>query len=170
MPMRDRRPDGKPKKAQKRGFMLNVSQMKADFYHWLAKDDPIERGFCQFASGLGDEYYRQITAEVRVLKRTRGGVSTIQWDLVEPTRRNEGLDTALYAEAAARRKGWTSLTNEQWDQLSDERAATPPEAQRDLFDAAVKVVAELPEPAATKQDTKAAVAPQPWITPRKDWI
>ncbi len=171
-PMRfERRSDGQAKRQQKRAFMLNVSQLKADFCHWLAKDDPLERGFCQFAAGLGDEYYRQITAEVRVLKRTRGGTVTSQWDLVEPTRRNEGLDTALYAEAAARRRGWTSLTDEQWDALTDERGSAPPEVQGDLFDAGLKVTArDDAAPVPTEAKKPAASSVGDWIKPRKDWI
>lgn len=133
----DRRSDGQARRAQKKAFLLNVSQMKADFYGWLGKEDPVERGFVRFAAALGDEYYRQITAEVRVLVRNRAGVVTSKWDLVEPTRRNEGLDTMLYSEAMARRKGWASLTDEQWARLDMERGAAPAEAQGDLFDAAV---------------------------------
>jgi phage terminase large subunit GpA-like protein len=142
----ERRADGKAKRAQKRAFMLNVSQLKADFYTWLDKDDPVERGYCHFARGLGDEYYRQITAEVRVLKRNRVGVVTSSWDLVEPTRRNEGLDTMNYAEAAARRKGWTAMTAEQWGVLDAERGAAPAEPQPDLFDKTVAVAPETPAP------------------------
>ncbi len=158
----ERRDDGKAKRAQKRAFVLNVSQMKADFYGWLAKDDPMARGYCAFAAGLGDEYYRQITSEVRVLKRNRAGVVTSQWDLVEPTRRNEGLDTELYAEAAARRKGWTSLTEEQWSRLEEERGVAPAAGQGDLFDAAVRAVPkDSPAPeaeAASKPQTRGAAA------------
>jgi phage terminase large subunit GpA-like protein len=147
----ERRADGQAKRAQKRAFMLNVSQMKADLYGWLKKTDPIERGFCHFARGLGDEFFRQITAEVRVLKRSRSGVMTTVWDLAEPTRRNEALDTALYAEAAARRKGWLAMTEAQWIALAVERGQAPVEAQADLFDAAVTAVAEAP---AAPGDTK----------------
>lgn len=170
----DRRADGTAKKAQKRAYLLNVSQMKADFYGWLAKDDPLERGYVQFAAGLGDEYYRQITSEVRVLKRSRQGVVTSQWDLVEASRRNEGLDTMNYAEAAARRKAWASMTDEQWAALEMERAAAPPDPQGDLFDASVTSVTQ------TATETKPEPTPAPlqrdqgaggnWINPRKDWI
>lgn len=147
----ERRADGQAKRAQKRAFMLNVSQMKADLYGWLKKTDPIERGYCHFARGLGDEFFRQITAEVRVFKRSRSGVMTTVWDLVEPTRRNEALDTALYAEAAARRKGWLAMTEAQWIALAVERGQAPVEPQADLFDAAVSAVAE---PPAAAVDTK----------------
>lgn len=176
MPMKfERRSDGQAKRAQKRAFILNVSQLKADFYAWLAKDDPLERGYVEIAAGLGDEYFRQITSEVRVLKRGRTGVVTSVWELAEPTRRNEGLDTMLYAEAAARRKGWTSMTADQWAELEAERSITPPDAQPDLFDATVPVVAEKAE----LPVTEAKAVPMPadrrettpdWVPERKDWI
>ena len=130
----ERRNDGRARRRQKRAFMVNVSQLKGDFYTWLRKEDPAERGYCGFARGLGDEYYRQLSAEVRVLRRARTGVVTAAWELAEPTRRNEALDTMLYAEAAARRKGWTSMTDDQWDRLEAERGAAPAEPQPDLFD------------------------------------
>ena len=135
----ERRNDGQPKRQQKRAFMVNVSQAKGDFYTWLANDDPAARGHVSFARGLGDEYYRQITAEVRRLHRSSTGVVTSRWDLVEPTRRNEGLDTMIIAEAAARRKGWASMTDDQWDLIAAERGVAPLDGQGDLFDAAVTV-------------------------------
>ncbi|GHF71107.1 phage terminase large subunit family protein [Seohaeicola zhoushanensis] len=149
----ERRADGAAKRRQKRGWNLNVGQLKADFYTWLDKDDPIERGYCHFPRGMGDEYYRQVTSEVRVLKRSRTGVVTSSWELVEPTRRNEGLDTMNYAEAAARRKGWTSLTAEQWAAFEAERGAAPLEPQPDLFDQTVVVA---PTVAKAPQKTKPA--------------
>lgn len=137
----ERRSDGKAKKAQKRAFLLNVSQMKADFYGFLGKDDPVERGYVQFARNLGDEYYRQVTAEVRVLKRSRVGVVTSQWELAEPGRRNEALDTMLYSEAAARRKSWASMTDQQWAVLAARHSEAPEQPQGDLFDMTVPAVA-----------------------------
>lgn len=141
VPMKfERRADGQAKRLQKRAFLLNVSQMKADFYSWLDRADPIERGYVSFGMGLGDEYFRQVTSEVRVLKRSRAGVVTSQWDLVEPSRRNEGLDTMLYAEAAARRKGWASMTEAEWARLEDDRGAAPETPQGDLFDQSAQSV------------------------------
>ncbi|SDL36882.1 phage terminase large subunit family protein [Paracoccus chinensis] len=139
-PQSERKTNGQQIRRQKRSWMLNVSQIKADFYGWLLKDDPAERGYVAFAIGLGDEYYRQITAEVRVLKRASSGVMVSRWELVEPSRRNECLDTMNYAEAAARKKGWSAMTWEQWDQLEAERGVAPPEDQGDLFDAVLPAV------------------------------
>ncbi|MEI4485608.1 terminase gpA endonuclease subunit [Frigidibacter sp. MR17.14] len=140
----ERRNDGKAKRAQRRAFMLNVSQLKVDFYSLVAKEDPAARGYVSFARGLGDEYFRQVTSEVRVLGRNSAGVTVAQWKLVEPSRRNEGLDTMNYSEAAARRKGWASMTDAQWDELEQLRGGAPAEAQGDLFDAAVPAVAAAP--------------------------
>jgi phage terminase large subunit GpA-like protein len=172
-PMKRRNAAGVAIGVDRRGFMVNVSQLKADFYNWLTKDDPQERGFVAFPRALGDEYYRQITAEVRVLSRAQSGVVTSAWKLVEAGRRNEALDTMNYAEAAARRRGWTSLTDGQWDALTDERGATPPEGQGDLFDAALAVVAEAePAPAPEKKQRAKPATPKAdqWIAPREDWI
>lgn len=80
-PQNDRKANGRIIRRQKRGWMLNVSQLKGDFYGWLAKEDADERGFVAFARGLGDEYYRQITAEVRILKRAPSGVMVARWEL-----------------------------------------------------------------------------------------
>ncbi|MGR3495420.1 phage terminase large subunit family protein [Citreimonas sp.] len=168
----ERRADGKAKKRQKRAFMLNVSQLKGDFYTWLDKPDPIERGHVSFARGLGDEFFRQLTAEVRVLRRSRTGVVTSAWELAEPGRRNEALDTMLYAEAAARRKGWTAMTFDQWDALEAERGAEPPEEQRDLFDAAVPSVPQQAEPEvpAKTESPEAPSQDDAWVPEREDWI
>ncbi|MBP1806470.1 phage terminase large subunit family protein [Rubellimicrobium aerolatum] len=175
LPMKfERRNDGQAKRAQKRAFMLNVSQLKADFYTWLAKLDPIERGYVHFARGLGDEYFRQVTSEVRVLRRSRTGVLTSSWDLVEATRRNEALDTMNYAEAAARRHGWTSLTDEQWDRLEAERGGAPLEPQPDLFDAeaAAPVAAAAPAtPGGNAAPSSPSGRPDGYLGPRrKGWL
>jgi phage terminase large subunit GpA-like protein len=113
-----------------------------------------------------------ITAEVRVLKRARSGVVTSSWELAEPGRRNEALDTMNYAEAAARRKGWASLTEEQWAAMEDERDRVPDAPQGDLFDAAVTVVVPpRKRPDETTNPAKAAPATSAdWIKPRGKWI
>jgi len=164
----DVRRDGKVRRKDKRGWIINVSQLKADFYGWLAKDDPLERGFCAFARGLGDEFYRMITAEVRVLKRNRFGVMVSQWDLAEPGRRNEALDTMNYAEIAARQCGWASNTDAQWETLQAERGAAPAEPQGDLFEAGS--AADLPVAGAKPAPAAAPAKRDDWIEERKDWI
>lgn len=174
-PMRfERRNDGVAKRRQKRGFIANVSQMKADFYAWLEKEDSLDRGAVSFARALGDEYYRQITAEVRVLRRARSGVVTSGWELVSPGRRNEGLDTMLYSELAARRKGWAANTDLQWEQLAMVRAAPPDDDQADLFDATAGQVEpeKAPEhPKEPKSETQRAGKNwMPTLGKKKGWF
>lgn len=164
-----RKTNGEALRRQKRAFNVNTSQVKGDFYTWVKKDDPEARGYCRFARGLGDEYYRQLSSEVRVLRRSRTGVLSSAWELVEPTRRNEVLDTMVYSEAAARRKGWTSMTDDEWDRLADERGVAPPEAQADLFDAALSPVAAAAKPK-TPPFAPAMADTDNWVPEREDWI
>lgn len=166
----DRRNDGQAKRTQKRAFMLNVSQLKGEFYTWLRKEDAAERGHCAFARGLGDEYYRQITSEFRVLNRSATGVVTSKWKIL-PGVRNEGLDTMNYSDAAARRKGWTSMTDGQWDDLDGLRGAAPELPQGDLFDAAVKIIPDV-APERSKKPAAAEKKPQAdeWIKHKGSWL
>lgn len=165
----DVRRDGKVRKNDKRAFLVNVNQLKADFYAWLAKEDPTERGYCAFAKGLGDEFYRMITAEVRMLRRNQSGVMISRWELAEPGRRNEALDTELYAEVAARRRHWAAMTETEWARLADERGAAPAEPQGDLFDEPMKrgEAGQAGQAAPAQSKTP---APGSWIKERKDWI
>jgi phage terminase large subunit GpA-like protein len=153
-PQQTKKANGNAVKTQKRRWIANVSQLKADFYTWLGKDDPGARGFVRFAVGLGDEYFRQITAEVRVLKRAASGVMVSRWEIVEPGRRNECLDTMNYAEAAARKRGWTAMTDGQWEILAMERGVAPKEAQPDLFDASASLAARATAQEPTEPQTE----------------
>ena len=131
----DKRSDRKARRRQKQGWLVGVSGLKGEFYSRLAVLDPEQRGFCRFASGLGDEYYRQITAEVREVKRSPSGTMISRWVLSEPGRRNEALDTMLIAEAAARLQAWHYMSMDQWSELEGERAGDPQDAQGELFGA-----------------------------------
>jgi phage terminase large subunit GpA-like protein len=89
--------------------------------------------------------------------------------LAEPTRRNECLDTMNYSEAAARKRGWTSMTEEQWDALAAERGVAGPDAQPDLFDASAPAQPRLSEramPAAPREDHSPETPSDPANPPR----
>jgi phage terminase large subunit GpA-like protein len=107
-----------------------------------------------------------------VLRTSRSGVTTAAWVLVEPSRRNEGLDTMNYAEAAARRKNWASMTPEQWAVLEQERGTEPPEAERqpDLLDALLPIVPPVGVSPAPKAEPSAPSGSD-WMGDRgKDWF
>lgn len=112
----ERRPDGKVVKAQRRWFSVGVSGMKASLYAGLKKDDPLDLGFIGFVAGLDDEYYRQLTSEVRTPIKGRQGSTTWRWVPVSGVAQ-EALDSHLYAWAAAIRIGWTTKSDEQWEAL-----------------------------------------------------
>lgn len=133
----ERRPDGKTRKAQKRFYNVGVSGMKSSFYEQLKKIDPLARGFCGYPRGLDDEFYRQGTAEARIVENDRWGYPRANW--VKKHDRNEVLDTEIYAEAAAIRCGWYTKRPEEWDILRAQREKMEQSGQVDLFDPATVI-------------------------------
>jgi phage terminase large subunit GpA-like protein len=129
---RERRPDGQIIKAQRRWFMVGVSGLKASLYANLKKDDPLELGFIGFVAGLEDEFYRELTSEVRKPIRLRDGSTEWRW-LPMPGVDQEALDTHLYAQAAAIRAGWAVKSDEQWEELRRKLEVEPAPALLDIF-------------------------------------
>lgn len=138
----------KKKRKQKRFFNIGVSPLKVALFKHLEKDDPAQRGFCGYPSEMADDFFQQLCSERRVLKvDKKSGYAVLEWQKL-PGVRNEVLDTEIYAEAAARRLGWTELSDAQWDRLAAERECPPTERQLDLLEANL---AKLPEPAPPKK-------------------
>jgi phage terminase large subunit GpA-like protein len=106
--------DGKPVK-RTRYFLVGASQIKSVLYKSLAITDPNARAYIAFPRGLDDEFFRQLTAEKRKPEKRKDGF--IKWSWVKTYERNEVLDTAVYAEAAAIRRGWRRFNSAQWAQL-----------------------------------------------------
>jgi phage terminase large subunit GpA-like protein len=86
-------------------------------------------GYVHLPSGLPDEVFDQLTAERRVTRYIRGHPRT-EW-VLQKGKRNEALDCAGMAHAAAEYAG---LSRVNWDQL--EQVINP--TQRDIFAAPVK--------------------------------
>lgn len=125
---------GRMRRARKQWWMLNVSLLKTSFYAALSVTDGLQPNYVHFARGLGDDFYRQITAEHRVSRRSASGAESWVWELVEPGRANEDLDCAVYAEAAARMEGWRNMSEAEWNALEERRDVTPePSLQGTLF-------------------------------------
>jgi phage terminase large subunit GpA-like protein len=131
---RERRKDGALLKYAKRFFNVGASPLKTALYKNLKKEDPAERSYVAIPAGLGDEYFEQLCAEVRKPLKLRGGGMEYRWVLPDG-KRNEALDTAIYAEAAAIRAGFRANTEAMWDRLESERDLPPVGgAQGDLED------------------------------------
>jgi phage terminase large subunit GpA-like protein len=89
-------------------WRLGVAKLKEELYGWLhlnppADGEPFPAGWCHFRA-QGEEFYQQITAEVRTQMRNLKGDMVTRWVLLEG-RANEGLDRRVYARGAAVRVG-----------------------------------------------------------------
>lgn len=132
---KERKRDGTVLKYSKRFFNFATSILKMRLYRNLAKEDPLERGAIDLPSGLEDEFWRQLTAERRVPKRSSSGFVKYVWDK-DSAQANEGLDTHLQAEAAFIRLAGPSGTmpDAVWDLYEQEREKAADSKQIDIED------------------------------------
>lgn len=119
----------------KRGVKLwpiGVDTAKAEIYGRLRNTEP-GPGFVLLSKHMTPEVFEQLTAE-RLVTRYVKGHAKLEW-LKPPGRRNEALDCAVYALAAAHFAGvdrWKEADWSKWEQRmpiprnAPERASTPP--------------------------------------------
>lgn len=126
---------GKPKKQKwsSRFFNFNASAYKVRLYRDLLKEDPAQPGYIRMAAGLGDNFFQQATAEVRVERKTRDGHPRYEWELPSG-KRNEALDMLNQSRAAAYRLGLPYWSDEQWDEAAREIETRDTPLQGDLED------------------------------------
>lgn len=108
--------------------------------------------YVHFSRALPDAYFEGVVSEKNVPRYHRG-VARMEW-VLPPGKRNEPLDTFVYAYAAALRIG---LQRTNWDALEAAVGDSPakPKVAR----------VEKPKPAPGQ------AAPRgPWISPRRDWL
>lgn len=127
------RKTGKILRYQTRFYNFATSILKWSLYRHLPKADPLSPGHCGFPTGLGDDYFRELTAERRVEKKDKAGFSKFVW-MKDDAQRNEALDTMCQAEAAAIKFGVRDMPPAAWDRYESERAAPLQSAQMDLED------------------------------------
>lgn len=87
---------------------------KGWIYGHLKIENP-GRGYVHFPSGLPDEFFVQLTSETHRIRYIRGRPKS-EW-VLERGRRNEALDCAVYALAAAMYAG---IQRVNWDQLEQQ--------------------------------------------------
>lgn len=117
---------GKVVKYGHRFYNVAVSILKWSLYRNLIRTDALAAGFIGFPKGLGDTYFKELTAERRIEKRLKGGMTSFGWELMDGDR-NEALDTMVQAEAAAIKYGVRDLPPAVWDRLEAERDPNSPE-------------------------------------------
>lgn len=142
--------NGKTMKNQKRFFNVGVSPMKASLYKHLTKIDPQARGYCAFPNDLDDDYFVQLCSETRLIETKSNGATEMVWKRINGVR-NEVLDMENYAEAAARKKGWATAGDRDWEILRAAREIPPPDHQLDLLDIGISI--KTPEPKADEATT-----------------
>jgi phage terminase large subunit GpA-like protein len=119
---------GKIKKNGNRVCKVGSSYLKGELYGWLkselpvAEDAPTPYGYRHFPM-YGEEYFKMLTAEELQTKVVNGYPRRF-W--VKTRNRNEALDTAIYARAAASLCGIDRLTREQINMLNSKRKVSPP--------------------------------------------
>jgi phage terminase large subunit GpA-like protein len=119
---RERNAAGKILARSRRFYNLGVSNLKDSLYRDLAKDDPNDRGYVSFPSGLSDDYFQQLTAERRVQIKSHGYV-TYRWEK-DAKQANEMLDCMIVATGAAIKAGVYSLSDRGWEALRLRREAS----------------------------------------------
>src|SRR5690242_21138663 len=75
--------------------------------------EPFPPGFCHFPQ-LGEEFFRQLTAE-HLITRLVKGYRRPEW--IKTRERNEALDTRIYARAAAAQFGIDRFNENHWRML-----------------------------------------------------
>lgn len=123
---------GKVSKDKRLVFEVGGSAIKSYLYADLRKGDPLQRGFIGLPQGFDDHWFEQLASERRARVRDRKGFWVWRWTL-SSGKRNEVLDCAVYAYAAADRLGWKRLTEAQWAAVAAQRDVPPPEPVVDLF-------------------------------------
>ena len=98
---------------------VNVSTAKSELYGRLNRERPKEgepypAGWVHFATGLDEEFFRQITAEQFQSKVVKGHT---KYEWVKLRERNEALDCANYARAAANVCGMDRFMESHWAAL-----------------------------------------------------
>jgi phage terminase large subunit GpA-like protein len=151
---------GKVLRYQSRFYNFASWILKWALYKNLPKVDPLEMGFVSFPSGMGDEYFQELTAERRVERKDRSGFSSFTW-VKEDGQRNEALDTMCQAEAAAIKFGVRDLPPAGWDRFERDRATPVESGQLDLEDIMHGATAAPASAETTAASSGAATAPPP---------
>lgn len=127
----DYKESGIKKKYGRRGYWLNVHEMKMTLFNSLPETNPEKMGYIGFAAGLGDNFFEQLVSEDLTEFQDRYGSKFYRY-VPRSGVRNEVLDCVNYSQGAAEKLGIRSFTLEQWNQLIAERFQSPPEPQLDF--------------------------------------
>lgn len=125
-------------------YWVGQSILKMWIYADLKNADPMARNSIALAAGFPDEWFVQLTAEERRREKNRQGYEAPRWHLASG-KRNEVLDCAVYAHAAAEHLlAWKRLTDEAWARIAAERDVAVAPEQLDLLSGTAPLLATAP--------------------------
>lgn len=116
-------------------WSIGVSILKSALYDNLRlkrnKDKTYPAGYIHFPADYSEEYFKQLTAEsLNVVERKAGKV--LMWEKIRD--RNEALDMAVYARAAAIIQGIERLTEDDWAALESQVSLAAPLVEAQVVD------------------------------------
>lgn len=117
----DIKQDGRRKRRGLRVWPVGTWRAKQDFYEYLGQaipedGEPYPANYVHISSEIDNEVLKQMTAEEL---RSRQYGRSVRQEWVKVRDRNEALDCAIYARAAAIQAGADQLTDEQWAQIEN---------------------------------------------------
>lgn len=150
-------PRGKPSRRAGANRLVGTWRMKSEIYSALEMEGPrpdgnFPPGFAFLPTGAPDDLFQQIVSEQLVRIERKDGRVDYAWRPL-PQTRNEVLDCAVYARAAAYHLGMEQWTTQQWQDMAARagaEAAAAANAQLDLLQAVHRPPAE--EQTTTKTD------------------
>jgi len=107
---------------------VNVSMAKSELYGMLGKErpadgEPYPAGWVHFAKDLEEEFFKQLTAEQLTTSVNKAGYRKTEW--IKTRERNEALDCANYARAAASVIGIDRFSERNWRDLESSLRVEP---------------------------------------------
>lgn len=111
---------GKTLRKGVRLWTVGTSMLKTELYGQLRLEVPLDGadypdGFVHLPGDVGDEWLKQLVAEQLARKQSRNGAVQLSWEKLRD--RNEALDNAVYARAAAWSLGIDKWSDARWDEL-----------------------------------------------------
>ena len=113
--------DGIRKEGLVKMWPVGVSVLKEQLYKWLVLNRPTDEqmadgadyptGYCHFPE-WGEDYFKQLTAELLVEKADNKGFLVRQWEKIRE--HNHYLDCRVYARAASAMLGLDRMAEEDW--------------------------------------------------------
>lgn len=111
-------------------WRVGADVCKAELYGWLRQarpidpQEPLPPGFVHFPRGIGEEWFRQLTAEERRERTRKDGRKLYEW--VKRRERNEALDCFVYGRAALYFLGAHRWKPERWQTEGELATVAPP--------------------------------------------